>query len=174
MFYDAIIVLGLHIPNGEVPEELVQRLKAGAQCWIEGQAPAVIPCGGARSEEDTPEALVMAQLLQQLGLPPSVILPETESLNTEQNLTNAWAMISGWGGKAALVVTSDYHMARALAVCRDIGMTAKGVAVPTPGGPTRIKRWSVERLGWIEYKLGWQKKGKVSKAQRLARKVTRS
>ena len=172
MFYDAIIVLGQRIPEGQVPQELVKRVEKAAQCWVDGLAPAVIPCGGQRPDEEAPEAMVMAQLLEQCGLPPSIIRPETESLNTEQNLANAWAMISGWGGQAALVVTSDYHMPRALAVCRDLGIKAKGIPVPTPGGPTRFRRWLTERLGWLEYKLGWQKKQNPGRIQRWIRKVT--
>lgn len=174
MFYDAIVVLGQHMPEGQISQELIGRLERAAKCWIEGMAPAVIPCGGQRPDEEVPEAYVMAQVLEQCGLPPSVIKPETESLNTEQNLANAWAMVSGWGGKAVIVVTSDYHMPRALAVCRDLGIPAKGIAVRTEGGPSHIKRWLTERLGWLEYKLGWQKKGEQGRVQRAARKATRS
>lgn len=174
MFYDAIIVLGQRIQEGEIPEELVRRVEKAAQCWIDGLSPAIIPCGGQRPDEEAPEALVMAQLLEQFGVAPSVIRPELESLNTEQNLANAWAMITGWGGKACLVVTSDYHLPRALAVCRDLGIKAKGVPVPTPGGPKRLKRWLTERLGWLEYRLGWQKKQNPGRLQRLIRRVTRT
>lgn len=171
MFYDAIVVLGMHMPEGKPTQELLDRVRTGAQCWIEGRAPTVIVCGGKRDDEPFPEAHFMAQLLTQQGLPPTAVRVEDQSLNTEQNLENAWAMVSGWGGKAFLLVTSDYHMARALRICRDLNIQVKGVAVPTKGGPTRAKRMLEEGLGWVEYKMGWQKREKMNGFQRLIRRI---
>jgi uncharacterized SAM-binding protein YcdF (DUF218 family) len=156
MFYDAIVLLGLYMPGGEAAPELIARVEKAAACWIEGRAPTVIPCGGQRADEPWPEAAGRAELLRQQGLPVTAIRPETESLPPEQNLINAKRMLESWGGKTALIVTSDVHMRRALAVCRDIGLSARGVPVRTPGGPSRWKACVLECLGWAEYKLGWQ------------------
>jgi len=163
MFYDAIVVLGLHMPCGVPSEELIARVKKASECWIEGYAPTVIPCGGQRSDELQPESIYMAELLLSYGLPVSAVKPETESLNTEQNLRNAKAMIEAWGGKTALVVTSDTHMRRALAVCRQIGLPAKGISVRT-AECSRFMAWIREAFGWIEYLLGWQRKSNRRKA----------
>ena len=156
MFYDAIVVLGIHMPNGTPPEELVARVRKAADCWIEGYAPTVIPCGGQRSDELYPESMYMTELLINFGLPVTAVRPETESLNTEQNLLNAKKMIEGWGGKSAIVVTSDIHMHRTLAVCRQIGLPAKGMSIQTRDR-SRFRAWIIEALGWVEYKLGWQR-----------------
>jgi uncharacterized SAM-binding protein YcdF (DUF218 family) len=189
VFYDAIIVLGLHMPGGVPPDELTARVRVAAQCWIDGRAPAVIPCGGQREDEPFPEARWMAEQLSRMGLPISAIHPETESLNTEQNLRGAQRIIMGWGGTSALIVTSESHMRRALAVCRDIGLQARGVPVRTAGGRVAAKARVTEALGWIEYKLGMQRgsashcsgesgaappSDKMGFISRLIRKATRS
>ena len=173
MFYDAIIVLGQYMPGGEPSGELIARVKAAAQCWIDGYAPAVITCGGQREDELFPEAEWMARALTASGLPVSAVHPETLSMNTEQNLRNAKAMIDGWGGSSAIVVTSDTHMKRALAVCRDIGLPAKGVPVKTSGGRS-VKARAMETLGWLEYKLGLQREGAGGTLSRWVRKATRT
>jgi len=160
------------MPGGVPSDELIARVRAAAEHWINGHAPAVIPCGGQREDEPIPEAMWMAEQLAAFGLPAGAIHSETESLNTEQNLRNAQQMIYAWGGSTALIVTSDVHMKRAMAVCRDIGLKAKAAPVYIEG-----KRWKarfIEALGWAEYKLGMQRKGEAGLISRIVRKATRS
>ncbi|MDR2657134.1 MAG: YdcF family protein [Oscillospiraceae bacterium] len=188
MYADAIIVLGKHMPGGQPDEDALARAKAAADCWINGRAPAVIPCGGRRGGEraadETPggtddaeplasfcEADWLASELMRLGVPPTVIHPERDSLNTSQNLANAKRMMDEWGGKTALIVTSATHMPRALAVSRSIGLRASGWPVTTRES-SRFKAHLAEWLGWIEWKLGWQRDGEPDWFARIVRKAT--
>ena len=56
------------------------------------------------------------------------------------------------GLEEALVITSDYHVARALALCSDAGIQATG-----KGSPSKpeyfIKNHIREGLSWIKYML---------------------
>jgi len=49
------------------------------------------------------------------------------------------------------VVTSRYHMPRALKMARDLGMKVCGLAAPAPAGKARIKAWLREAGGWAAY-----------------------
>ncbi|GHU74974.1 hypothetical protein AGMMS49992_17970 [Clostridia bacterium] len=173
MYADAIIILGKHMPGGVPDTDLLARVSAATQCWIEGRAPAVIPCGGQRDGEPCAEADWMSGELMRRGVPPTVIHPERNSMNTEQNLTNAAMMLKEWGGRTALVVTSAIHLPRALAVCKSIGLAATGWPVLDEGG-SRFKAHLVEWLGWIEWKLGWQRSGPPNWFAIIIRKVTRT
>jgi uncharacterized SAM-binding protein YcdF (DUF218 family) len=176
VYADAIIILGKHMPGGRADDDALERAKAGARLWIDGRSPAVIPCGGQREDEPIPEADWLASELSRLGVPPTVIHPERESLNTEQNLAFAKRMMDGWGGGTALIVTSAAHMPRALAVSRSIGLRASGWPV-IAGDGGRLRAHMAEWLGWIEWKLGWQRVGRpawLSGVARFAHRITRS
>lgn len=167
LYADAIIILGKHMPGGNPDAEALERAKAGARLWIEGRAPAVIPCGGKRGDEPVGEADWLASELMRLGVPPTVIHPERGSINTEQNLVFAKRMMDGWGGGSAIVVTGAAHMPRALAVCASIGLRASGWPVAVGDGG-RIKAHIAEWMGWIEWKLGWQRAGRPAWFGRIA------
>ncbi|GHU68908.1 hypothetical protein FACS1894184_11940 [Clostridia bacterium] len=176
MYADAIIILGKHMPGGIPDEDALARAKAGADCWIEGRAPAVIPCGGRASDSATDssaecEADWLASELMRLGVPPTVIHPERDSVNTEQNIVNAKQMMEGSGLSSAIIVTSATHMPRALAVCRSIGLHATGWPVTTRDDG-RFKAHLAEWLGWIEWKLGWQRTGRPQWFARFVRRLT--
>jgi len=174
MYADAILLLGLHMPGGVPPEELGLRVAKAAYAWREGFSPMVIAGGGRREDEPAPEAAWMAAELQKLGVPASAIREEGASLNTLQNAEGAKAILDTFGGTSVLVVTGDYHMARALRTCRDVGLKAKGLPVRTGGGVrVRAKYRLNECLGWLEYKLGGQR-GEPSAFAKWVRKRTGS
>ena len=78
------------------------------------------------------------------------VIAESASFNTRQNLLNAKAIMQEKGLSEALVVTSDYHVPRALALCRDIGIRATG-----KGSPSKpeyfLKNHIREGLSWVKY-----------------------
>ena len=86
------------------------------------------------------------------GVPDADIVAETESFNTRENLRNAKEIMQKRGLTQALVVTSDYHVARALMLCRQVGIEATG-----KGSPSKpeyfIKNHFREGLSWIKLAL---------------------
>ena len=91
----------------------------------------------------------MRDWLTARGVPEGDVVAETESFNTRENLENAKAIMDSRGLSRALVVTSDYHVARALELCRQVGITATG-----KGSPSKpeyfIKNHFREGLSWIK------------------------
>ena len=94
----------------------------------------------------------MKHWLLDKGVPDQDIRPETSSENTRQNLQNAMAMLPE-GVQRVTVITSDYHLPRALAMAWEIGFEAEGL-----GSPCKIEYWfknhSREVLAWGKYLLG--------------------
>ena len=150
---DAIIVLGARVyPDGNLSLTLSRRTHKGYQAWKEGLAPAIIVCGGRGSDEPVSEAQAMASYLMELGVPQQAIILEDTSTSTLENLKNAQQIMAEQGMEDALVVTSDYHIARALWLCRDIGLNAQGYPSLGPDTPlAQIKALAQESLSWCKY-----------------------
>lgn len=141
---DAIVVLGGATYSGQQfprqePEvsEAGDRLLQGLRLYQAGKAPWIVLSGGRvqwqlQGEPSTQssaaqlvasEAEDMAYLLQQMGLPPQVLVLEKTSLNTYQNAVNTGAIARERGWDSILLVTSALHMPRALATFRKLGLT---------------------------------------------------
>lgn len=156
---DVIIVLGARVMgDGTLSTTLEYRIETAYKVYEQGYADHFILCGAQGSDEPISEARAMAAYLQERGVPPEKIYREDESYNTQQNLINALAYMDGLGMERALLVTSDYHVARALALCEDIGIQASGVAAPGPDlWHNRMKARFRESLSWIYYRIfGWR------------------
>lgn len=154
--YDAILLLGLKLnPDGTPRHELTLRIETAAACWREGMADVVIACGGQTPGTPVPEAQVMREGLMALGVPSTAIRMEDRSQLTVENMINARGMLSG-DSPHVLIVTSDYHMARAKLICRiSARMRASGCKARIPRAETAVQRLE-EPLHLIDYMLGYQ------------------
>ena len=128
--YDAIVVLGGGIGIAHPPEMPDPHLNDGAdrvwhaaRLWKRGVAPRIIVSGGSFLAQNggppATEADAMRVFLVDLGVPADVITDEGKALNTIENIRNVRAIIGT--GKVALV-TSAYHMPRALQLAKRAGL----------------------------------------------------
>ena len=154
--YDAMIVLGAQVkPSGEPSLQLQWRIDAAAKAWKERQS-LIVVCGAQGGSEPAPEAHVMRDELIKQGVAAEDILMDDKSFNTRQNIANAVALLEGHEVDHVLVVTSDYHLARAMAIAEDTGMDASGIGAPTLQGLRPwVKNQGREGLAWIKY---WMQK----------------
>lgn len=149
--YDAIIVLGAQVqPDGTPSIQLGWRLDAAAEAYRKHPVPVVV-CGAQGKDEPMSEAEAMAIYLYAQGVPEEDILKDPESFNTRQNLRNAAKLLETRPEvRKVLIVTSDYHVARALALAKDMGFEATGV-----GSPCKQEYWiknhARETLAWFKY-----------------------
>ena len=92
----------------------------------------------------------MRAYLTGLGVPEDQVLVDDTSLNTRQNLENAAVLLQDSGAKTVLIVTSDYHLPRAMALAEDQGLSATGL-----GSPTKPEYWiknhAREAIAWLKY-----------------------
>ena len=154
--YDAIIVLGAQVkPDGTLSLQLQWRVDAAAKAWRERQS-LIVVCGAQGSNEPATEASVMKAELIRQGVPEEYILMDEESFNTRQNIANAVKLLEGRDVQRVLVVTSDYHLPRAMAIAEDAALEASGVGSPTKLGVRFwVKNHGREALAWIKY---WMQK----------------
>ena len=154
--YDAIIVLGAQVkPSGEPSLQLQWRIDAAAKAWKERES-LIVVCGARGANEPATEASVMRDELIKQGVRADMILMDEKSFNTRQNIANAAKLLEGREVNHVLVVTSDYHLARAMAIAEDAGLSASGVGAPTLQGLRPwVKNQGREGLAWIKY---WMQK----------------
>lgn len=124
---DYVIVLGAKV-NGTTPSwSLRKRIDSAAEYLRENPQCTVVASGGQGSDEGISEGLAIAQALETKGIDPGRILIEDKSTSTEENLVFSQALIESHGGSAesdVVVVTSDFHMFRALRLAEKLGYTA--------------------------------------------------
>jgi len=149
--YDAIVVLGAQVlPDGTPNVQLSWRLDAAKKAYDSKNVPIVV-CGAQGKDEPVTEAEAMKRYLAERGVPGEMILADGESFNTRQNLQNAAKLLKDRPGvERILIVTSDYHVPRAMALAEDQGFQASGL-----GSPCKPEYWIKnhfrEGLAWIKY-----------------------
>ena len=150
--FDAVIVLGAQVkPDGEPSVQLSWRLDTAVKVWHRKNVPIVV-CGAQGKDEPATEATVMKQYLSANGIPEEMILTDPDSFNTQQNLKNAKALLDRYPGtiRKVVIVTSDYHVPRSMALAEDLGMNADGIGSPCLQ-EFWIKNHSREALAWVKY-----------------------
>lgn len=150
--YDVIIVLGAQVRPEGVPSEALRRRLALALERYRLCPVTIICCGAQGKTEPMPEGDFMCGWLVDHGVNAADVISERESFDTMQNIKNARAIMRARGLACALVVTSDYHVRRALAICRAYGIAAEGAG--SPSVPQYwLKNHAREMLAWVKFYL---------------------
>ena len=148
---DCLIVLGAKLhPDGRMSKSMLQRCDAALDAWRRGIAKLFVVCGGKVKDAPRSEASAMAEYLVGQGVPREVILLEDKSVNTYENLCNTCSIMRERGLKDGALVTSDYHLERALWLARVAGIEVKGIPAPSPMKPWHyVKARTRESVSWI-------------------------
>jgi uncharacterized SAM-binding protein YcdF (DUF218 family) len=127
---EVIIVLGAGSKKdpARLPLQAVQRLRRGAALYQAEYAPRVIVAGGLSKKTNLIESRMMKPQLVELGVPPSNVIEEDQSINTWENAANSLAIMKTNNWTTAVVTTSPYHTWRACRMFRKQG--ADVVCVP--------------------------------------------
>lgn len=149
---DCILILGAKVkPDGSMSHALRFRCERAFEAWQKGAAKYIIGCGGV-CDGPASEASVIRAFLLEKGVPDANIVMEDQSVNTWQNLINARAIMDQCKWHKALMVTSDYHLTRALWMAKKQRLNAVGVAAPSSRKPSHfLKTRSRECISWILY-----------------------
>ncbi|HNW86619.1 MAG TPA: YdcF family protein [Candidatus Limiplasma sp.] len=153
--YDAIIVLGAQVkPDGEPSVQLRWRLDKALEMYRASPC-AVVVCGAQAGQEPRPEGDVMRDLLVADGVAETRIYVDDASTDTRQNMQNAKAILDGLGLSRPLVVTSDYHLPRAMEIATDAGFTDPQGAgsLCRPELEFWFQNHGREALAWVKYWL---------------------
>lgn len=128
--FDYVIIHGAGLLKGrKVSKLLADRIDRAIEVYHRDPAPPMlIPSGGRGSDEDLSEAEAMEQYLLEHGIPQAHIIREDRSRTTRENLLFSKEIIDGRDGPGlTALVTSNYHVYRALSLCREIGLDCTGI-----------------------------------------------
>ncbi|HAK58756.1 MAG TPA: hypothetical protein DCP06_07240 [Lachnospiraceae bacterium] len=140
---DYIIILGCGIrKDGTLYPLLKGRADRAAafykkQLETTGKKAIIIPSGGKGTDEIMPEGEAIKNYLLSIGLPDDIILPETNSKNTYENISfSKKIMDAGKKPYKVVISTTNYHVFRS-------GMlaTAQGLNVSGIGSKTKWYFW---------------------------------
>ncbi len=133
---DAIVLLGCRIgPAGKPSKAAARRAAAAASGYLTGVAPRIIASGGRRWGSHV-EAEALAASLVAAGVPASAITCERWSFTTYENAIFSAELLRRMGARNAAIVTCPWHMARALADFRAVGVD--GIPLPAPTASASI------------------------------------
>ncbi|MDZ5253968.1 YdcF family protein [Clostridium sp. LIBA-8841] len=130
--YEIILGAGL---DGDKPSPILQeRLDEGLAYLNLHPDTKVIVSGGQGSNELIPEAEAMKDFLVSKGINPNRIIEEDKSKSTFQNLEFSDKILDerNAGKDEVLIVTSDFHLFRAMEIADYLGIKNEGLPSKTP------------------------------------------
>lgn len=150
----AAIVLGAYTDGFKPSRTLTARLKAALHLYRNGYVDFIITSGGRGEDETVSESTSMKRFLVFNGVAPEVILEDRHSTDTWENLRNSRAVMERFDIGSGVVVTSDYHLPRALAVARQLDMDVTGYAAFSRRRENQYARREV--IAFVKYTLSGQ------------------
>jgi uncharacterized SAM-binding protein YcdF (DUF218 family)/glycosyltransferase involved in cell wall biosynthesis len=128
---DAIVVFAGGVgESGKAGGGYQERVKQAVDLFREGQATRMIFSSGYVFAFR--EAEVMRELAVAHGVPDSAIILETKARNTYENVASVREILDGQGWRRVLLVSSPYHMRRALLTWRKVAPEIAVVPTPVP------------------------------------------
>ena len=129
---DLAVVPGMALEDGKPNRDLILRLETALK-YAEGlPGSTLIVTGGNAGQDGRSEAAVMRDYLVARGVAGPRIMIEDQSVDTPANLRNVARMIDP--ARPVALITSGYHLYRAVGIARRAGFTAvQGLAAPCDG-----------------------------------------
>lgn len=140
-----VLVLGAGVTSGREPTQVLEnRLETALRLFRTGRVTWFLVSGDNR-EANYNEPQAMRRWLVKEGVPLTRIVSDYAGRRTYDSLKRAKFV---FGVRRVVIVTSDFHMSRALFVARHLGMEAWGVAASTEehGRSARLSFWFREYL----------------------------
>ncbi|WP_222124738.1 YdcF family protein [Bacillus pumilus] len=137
---DFIVVLGSGLINDKVPPLLASRIDKAIEIrnkYENNESIKIIFSGGQGEDESLPEGKAMANYAKQKGLNDNVIIEETRSKTTEENILYSKDIMSRLSKNyKAVLVSSNFHILRASLIAKEMGLKIYGY-----GSKTKLYFW---------------------------------
>ncbi|MDN5856648.1 MAG: YdcF family protein, partial [Actinomycetia bacterium] len=133
---DFVVVLGSGLIKGKVPPLLAARLDKAMSLRDDeirtGGAPVLMTSGGQGADEPVAEADAMADYLVARGVPEGMVLRETRSTTTLENMRFSKAIMTERSpDHCCVVVTNNFHAFRAGLMSRRAGLNGHVLGAAT-------------------------------------------
>lgn len=143
---DVIVVMGAAQYDGTPSPMLERRLENALSLWQDGVAPVIAVTGGKMPADRFTEAAASRRWLTDRGVPRDAIVMEDTGRSTWESLSLLAPVLEHRGAMRVVIVTTDWHVARATHAMRELGF---GVS-PAPVGSGlsgNTSRWARESVG---------------------------
>ncbi|WP_062387323.1 SanA/YdcF family protein [Demequina iriomotensis] len=125
---DAALVLGARVwPDGRPSRALRQRVETGAALYHRGLVPLLVLTGAASNREGLDETEAMERTALALGVPREALVRDGSGHDTRASARNARDAL---GLASVIVCTQEFHVPRAMWLCRSVGIDAQGAYPP--------------------------------------------
>ncbi|MDI9834593.1 SanA/YdcF family protein [Streptomyces sp. KAU_LT] len=122
---DVAVVFGAGLWDGEPSPYLAHRLDAAARLYRAGRIEVVLVTGdNSREDYDEPDA--MRAYLVRHGVPDARIVSDYAGFDTWDSCVRAKKI---FGVDEAVLISQDFHIRRAVALCEEAGVASYGVGV---------------------------------------------
>ncbi|MDN3020388.1 ElyC/SanA/YdcF family protein [Streptomyces sp. S.PB5] len=122
---EVAVVFGAGLWNDEPSPYLAHRLDAAAKLYREGRIEVVLVTGdNSREEYDEPDA--MRTYLTEHGVPDRRIVSDYAGFDTWDSCVRAKKI---FGVDEAVLISQDFHIRRAVALCQEAGVRSYGIGV---------------------------------------------
>lgn len=156
---DVGIVLGAALWGDKPSPGLQERLDKAVELYRSGRIPGLIVSGGAGSSAQgngatrLTEAEGMRNYLLEQGIPRDVIWMESRSTDTYENLLFSKSIVQEHQWSKAVIITHQYHAARALDMAEFLGYEHPSAA--PVASKVLMMSWhkSRETLAWTKWTL---------------------
>jgi vancomycin permeability regulator SanA len=127
---DAALVLGAKVgEDGEPSPFLRERVEVGSRLYLDGVVDVVV-MSGATHAGGYDEPATMRDLALEMGVPADAIVLDRGGIDTFASCANAAGPLALG---SVIVVTQEFHVARATWLCRQDGLEARGLYPPIQG-----------------------------------------
>ncbi|OBA72891.1 SanA/YdcF family protein [Gordonia sp. 852002-10350_SCH5691597] len=126
-----LLVLGSLVSDGEPGSYVRGRLDTALELYRTGAVARVVVSGNGDADAGD-EPAVMRDYLEAHGVPASVIVDDPAGYDTERSCRRLPEVIGEAASNAVVIVTQDFHVSRAIALCRARGIDALGVEAQCP------------------------------------------
>ncbi|MGN9840508.1 SanA/YdcF family protein [Nonomuraea sp. H19] len=128
----AALVLGAGLYGATPTPMLARRLDIAAELYQAGKVRALL-LSGDNSRKDYDEPTVMRDYLRGKGVPDAVMVLDYAGFDTWDSCVRARKV---FGAERVTVITQEFHLPRAVTLCRTAGLEAFGV------GDDSVRRWA--------------------------------
>ena len=122
---DAVLVLGCGIDGERVTGSLARRLDTAIAYHEKNPNAVIVVSGGQGAQETITEAEAAARYLTERGIPAEQIIKEEQATSTVENFKYTATLLNERfpGGYSLAVITSRYHVFRAVRIAKKQGLT---------------------------------------------------
>lgn len=130
---DAVVVLGAAQYDGRPSAVLESRLGHALTLWQDEVAPLVVVTGGGAPGDTSTEASSGSTWLRERGIPDDRLRLEVQGRTTYASLLATRRFLAEEGATRVVLVSDGWHLARSVAIAREVGLDATGS--PAPDSP---------------------------------------